>query len=50
MYFALFHAVTAAIQQLQAAQCDAEDAYIASADSALALLPESSEDKQKAGE
>lgn len=39
MYFELFNAVTAAIDRLQAAQCNGENAYIESEDASLILLP-----------
>jgi hypothetical protein len=40
MYFALFNAITVAVDQLQSAQRDGENTYIGSEDSPLVVLPD----------
>lgn len=47
MYFALFNAVTDAIQDLQSAQQKGEEAYIESKDSHLLVLPVKVEKKKR---
>ncbi|AFM01654.1 MULTISPECIES: hypothetical protein [Desulfitobacterium] len=50
MYFALFNAVTTAINHLQDAQRDGESEYIETQDSSLTILPISADEKPKATE
>lgn len=48
MYFALFNAITTAINHLQNAQRDGESEYMESQDASLAILPTSADEKPKA--
>jgi len=50
MYFALFNAVTSAINHLQDAQRDGKSEYIETQDSSLTILPTSADEKPKATE
>ncbi len=50
MYFALFNAVTTAINQLQDAQRNGESEYIETQDISLTILPTSADEKPKATE
>lgn len=50
MYFALFNAVTIAIDQLQNAQRDGESAYIESDDTPLTILTNHADEKPEADE
>lgn len=50
MYFALFNAVTAAIDQLQNAQRNGEKAYNESEDTPLTILPNQAKEKPEADE
>ncbi|WP_018306967.1 hypothetical protein [Desulfitobacterium hafniense] len=47
MYFALFNAVTTAINQLQDAQRKGESEYIEAQDISLTILPTSTDDETK---
>ena len=50
MYFALFNAVTAAINDLQDAQRNGETEYIETQDVSLTILPTSADEKPKTPE
>ena len=50
MYFALFNAVTAAINDLQDAQRNGESEYIETQDVSLTILPTSTDEKPKTTE
>ena len=50
MYYALFNAVTTAINDLQDAQRDGESEYIETQDVSLTILPTSADEKPKTTE
>lgn len=47
MYYALFNAVTTAINDLQDAQLDGESEYIETQEASLTILPTSADQKPK---